>query len=135
MDSGELVEVSDDVLGIATDLRNLDPNLRLRYSEKQEVWLVYQVEHHPLSNEPLRKQLVTTSVELNPQLVMRVQKVMNPSYDLAGELEKIDAQQKRDIAHARREEIGPKAERLAHAMMKDKALDQRRIFVPGSSKV
>lgn len=130
-ESGDLIEISDDVLGVARDLRELDPSLRLRYSESHNFWAVYQVEHHPLTQELLRKQLVTTCKDaLDPRLVERVRKVMDPNYDLAGELERLEKQSKTDLAHQRREDLGPKAERLAHAMRKDTLRHHRHIFVP-----
>jgi hypothetical protein len=129
-DAGELVEVSDDVLGIARDLREIDPSLHLRYSEKQDIWIVFQLENHPITGEELKKQLVTTSQTLNPEIVERVRKITSDSYDLVGELEQIEKQKKRDARHALRESLGEKGEKLAWALRKDTHRDQRRIFVP-----
>ena len=129
-DAGELVEVGDDVLGIAQDIREIDPSLKLRYSERQDFWAVYQEECHPLTGEVLKKQIVTTSKVLTPELVERVRQVTNPSYDFIGEVEKLEKQRKADARPALRESIGEKAEKLAWAMRKDTHRDQRRIFIP-----
>lgn len=134
MDSGDLVEIGDDVLGVARQLREIDPSLKLRYSERHEFWAVYQEDRHPITGELLRKQLVTTMKGelLSGPLLERIRKVTSDGYDLAKEVETVERQRKRDLDHQRREERGPALERLAHAIRKDKGLDKLRIAVPKS---
>jgi hypothetical protein len=133
MDSGDLIEISDDILGVARDLREIDPELKLRYSEDQDFFVVYQERRHPITNELQMRQVVTTmKPPLMPAaLVERVRKVTSESYDLVKELDAVQKRAKRDHEHAMSEARGPGLERLAHAMRKDLGYNQRRVFIPG----
>lgn len=135
MDSGDLIEIDDDILGVARDLREVDPELKLRYSEDRDVWIVYQERRHPITNELQMRQLVTTckSPLMPAALLERVRKVASESYDLVAEVERVEKRSKRAHAHKQREERGPALERLAHALRKDLHMDQARIYVPRSA--
>jgi hypothetical protein len=132
MDSGDLIEISDDILGVARDLREIDPELKLRYSEDQDIWVVYQERRHPITGELQMRQLVTTqrSPLMPAALVERVRMVTNEGYDFVAEMERAEKKAKRDHEHELREARGPALERLAHAMQKDLGYDQGRVFVP-----
>lgn len=128
---GDLVEIHPDVQEIARRLQEIDPALRLRYSEAQGVFVVYEVQDLP--DGAIREHLVTTARELDQRLVNRILELSDPGYDFAGELERLERQAERDSDHAFEERTGENAERLAHAVRKDLGLKQR-IFVPGRGK-
>jgi hypothetical protein len=121
---GRMVMIDDDVLNIARDLNQIDENLKLRYSEEGEYFVVYQI--LPTGDQ----QLVLTSQDLNPQIVERIRQIGHSSYDYAKELEKQDAQAERDRLHANRERDGEVSERLAHAVRRDLG-DQSRVYFKG----
>lgn len=134
-DAGDLVLIGDDVLNVARDIadigRERGTTLRLRYSDSRDVSIVHQEERHPMTGELLRKQLVTTMKGApDPRLVERVREVTSPQYKFLSEIEKVERQAKLDAKHARHEEIGVIAEKLAFAMRKDTHRDQRRVFIP-----
>jgi hypothetical protein len=130
-DAGELILIGNDVANVARDIQAINPDFRLRYSDSRDISIVHQEEYHPLTGELLKKQLVTTMRGAPDQrLVERVREVTSPQYDLVAEIEKVEKAAQRALKHARREEIGEKAEKLAWALVKDTHRNQRRIFLP-----
>jgi hypothetical protein len=124
-----MVMVGDDVQGVARDLREIDPSLRLMYDESVPHWVVMQSIHNP--DGSTSEHLVTTMKgDLDKRIVHRVRQVADPSYDLIGEIEKREAQSDRDNDHRHTEQVGPVAERLLHAMQKDTG-QRTRAFIPG----
>ena len=128
---GDLVEISPDVQEIATRLQEIDPALRLRFSEAQGVFVVFEVQQLPDGSS--KEHLVTTARELDQRLINRILELSDPNYDFAGEIERLEQQAERDSDHAFDERTGESAERLAHAVRKDLGLKQR-IFVPGQGR-
>lgn len=133
-DNGGLVEVDDDVYGLARQLRELDPELKLRYSQRHDFWAVYQEQRHPVTGELTRKQLVLTDQSpLKPAAIMdRMRQIVNGHYDLDADARRIEAEGKREKKHQMREELGEKAARLQHAFAKDLGHRTRRAFIPRS---
>jgi hypothetical protein len=129
--NGRLVEIDDDVVGVARQLRDIDRSLRLRYCElpdgHDDYWLVYRLVEHP--DGSAEEQMVTTAMELDARIVKRVQKIAAEDYDLVAELDRLDRESERARDHELHERNGPVAERLWHALRKDLAV-QDRIFVP-----
>lgn len=121
---GRMVVVDDDVLGIAQQLKEIDPSLCLRYSEAGEYFVIYQQ-----SDDGVHQHLILTSQDLNPQVVERVRQIGSEHYDYMKELEAQDAAVERARDHAFSEKTGEVAERLSFAIRKDLGLLTDRAFV------
>lgn len=127
---GVMVQVDDDVQGVANRLAEIDENLRLRYSMAGEYWVVY---FKPPNEEEGNGYVVTTAQEIDMRLAERVAEVFykyrQPGYSLSAELDANDkaADEARDKAFT--ESAGEMYERLAHAIRKDLGTTNR-IFVP-----
>jgi hypothetical protein len=120
---GRMVLIDDDVCGIAAQLLEIDPSLRLRWSEAGEYFVVYQqIDEHT-------RHLVTTAQELDGRLLQRVLKITHPDFDFAAEVDRIDAEADAAIEHRFHEGVGERGERLAHAVRKDMGFTNRA-FVP-----
>lgn len=124
MDSGRLVAVDDDVQNVARDLREIDPGLRLRFDEYQEFYVVYHVDGDEES-------LVTTAQECDQRLVKRAREISRPDYDYGLELEKAEAESKKQADDRFADQTGDVGERLAHALRKDLGLTGRA-FIGGT---
>ncbi len=126
-----MIQVDDDVQNVANDLRDIDPHLRLRYSEAGEYWVVYWC---PDGGEDGDGYLVTTAQELDQRVVTQVRKihhgVLNDTYKLSEEIERLDAVAKAEEEHAFTERMGDTYERLAHALREGTGRGKRRIYVP-----
>ncbi len=112
---GKLVLIEDDVLAVARGLLDIDPKLRLRYSEEGHYFVVYWC--NPAKGG--KEDIVLTSQELTPAILERVRYIMSPAYDFLGEVDRMDAQAEKDEAHRFHEETGVIGEVLAHAVRKD----------------
>ncbi len=121
---GRLIEIDRDVLDICKQIQEIEPSLGVDYNETGEYFRVYQT----IRGE---KHTVTTATELTPQLVETIRRLAHPSYDLAGELDRIDDQADRDRQHAFKEKVGEVGEQLYHAMRKDLEVKDR-IWLPRS---
>jgi hypothetical protein len=116
---GRMVLIEDDVQNVARDLQAISDDLHLHFDAAQDLWVVMQ-------DRDGTETLVTTTRELDQRLVHRVRQVCSPSYDLAGELERVEAQADRQEAQKRSERAGEVGERLAHAFRTD--LGEKRNF-------
>lgn len=125
---GKMVQIDDDVAGIAQRLQEIDPRLRLRYSEPGGYFVVYRLIERP--DGSTKKDMVTTSTTVDGRLLQRIEKVYGRDYNYADELDKVDAAAKRERDHRFSEQVGPLAEQLAHAIRKDLGVKAPRIYVP-----
>jgi hypothetical protein len=127
---GRLVEITDDVQGIANALAQIDHHLSLRYSETGEYWVVYW---RPEGSEYGDGDLITTTTELDHRLVKRIEflywQARQPGYSFADEVEAQDAAAEREREHQFSERVGEIGERLAHALRKDLQV-KSKIVVP-----
>lgn len=123
---GRMIQIDDDVLGIARQLKEIDEGLCLRWSESGEYFVIFH--RNPETRE---ENLVLTTQELDPRVIERVRKVGSKSYDYVAELEKAEAQAERDNDHRIREQAGPVAERVVHELRK---AEGSRIIVPRGIK-
>ena len=128
--NGRAVEIEDDVLDIVKQIKQVDPNLYVRWSEKGEYFVVYcRLPHEP----PGTGNVVLMVPELDQRVVSMIQKAAweqkQDDYSLADALDKKDdeADAKRDKEFS--EQIGEYAERLAHAIRKDMDFDKQRMVV------
>jgi hypothetical protein len=125
---GVVVFVDDDALGIAKQLEEMKfpegfGHLRLGWNEYREEFVVIQIQ--PDGSE----HLVTRAEKADGRLLKRVRDVTHPSYDYAADLERIDAEADARLKWDFSQQVGDKAERLAHAIRKD-TQTQNRIFLP-----
>ena len=109
---GNMVLIEDDVLDIAKQLHEIDPRLRVHWSEVSEHFAVYTSENE-------EEHLVTTCQELDQRLVNRIREIAHPSYNYGEELDRIEAKQKAESEQQFSETVGELAERLAHALRSD----------------
>lgn len=125
--SGRWIAIDADVGSVAVQIKEIAVDrgidLRLRCSEVTGVFKVVQV----IDDE---EQLVTTAQELDGRLVERVRQVTSPSYDLAGELDKIDDAADRQFWGDQREKVEEVGERLAHAIRKDLGEERKQVVLP-----
>ncbi len=119
---GKLVLIEDDVLAVARGLLDIDPKLRLRYSEEGHYFVVYWLDGN-------RERMVLTSTELTPAILDRVRYIQSSSYDFMAEVDRMDAQAEKDEAHRFHEETGVIGEQLAHAVRKD-LQSKSKIIIP-----
>lgn len=135
--NGKYVEISNDVQGIANALNEIDPHIRLRYSEAGGYFVVYWSENPNVAEEDdgdNTTYLIFTAQDLDHRIVHRMAEVYwkcrRPGYSFADELEEEQERQKKEKDHAWSEAMGENFERLAHAMRKELGYDKGRIYVP-----
>lgn len=128
-----MVQIDDDVQGVANALHEIDPHIRLRYSEAGEYYVVYWL---PDEWEEGDGYLIFTATELDHRIAHHMQEVywrcQRPGYSFAEEIDKQEDKRKADEDHEWDEKHGELHERLAHALQKDAGYDKLRIFVPES---
>lgn len=118
---GQAVLIEADVGNVAADLRDIDPALRLRYSELGEYFVVY---FEP-PDKPGDHHLVLTALECDQRIVKRVRQIASADYDYTSELDRIDREVERDKRNADRQRIGEGAERLYHEIRKAEGVRAR----------
>lgn len=99
---------------VARQLRDLDPELHLRYSHGGDYFVVYRVDSHTGKEE-----MVLTAQECDLRIVNRVRVIAQPTYDFAAELDRIDREHEASIDYEKGQQVGEIGERLAHAIRKD----------------
>jgi hypothetical protein len=120
---GRLIEIDNDVFNLAKRLHEIDRSLGLDWNDAGGYFRVTQ------TLEGGRKHVVLTCAELTPAVIDRVREVVNPGYDLVGELDRKDRDGQRERERRLSEETGILGERLHYAIRKD--LDAKdRIFLP-----
>jgi hypothetical protein len=133
--NGEMVLIEDDVQNVVNSLHEIDPHLRVRFSEAGGYFVVYW---QPEGELPGNGELVTTAQELDQRIVHLVRrlyhKAMQPGYSFADEIEKQEEKDRREREHRDSEQRGEALERLAHAMRKDAGYTDGKIFIPKGVK-
>lgn len=134
---GRNVLIDDDVQGIARDIHEIDKSLCLEFDPGEELYVVFQ--RLQMADGSTEDRLVTTwSMERNgpidKRLVARIRQIASEGYDYAAELDRIDKEAAAAEDRKFDEQMGPAAEKLAWALLKDLGEDQGRIFVPGRGR-
>jgi hypothetical protein len=128
---GQMLEIDDDVQGVANALNLIDHHIALRFSEVGNYFVAYW---KPDGWEDGSGYVITTAQDLDHRIVKRVEdiyaKCKQPGYSFSDELEKNEAIAKAEQEHEAVEKNGPMLEQLAHAMRKDLGHDKRRAFIP-----
>lgn len=129
--AGKSVLVSDDVGGVAKDLAQIDPTLKLVAYVDEDIYAVEQ--HVQLSSGQVEEHLVTTSTTCDQRLVERIREITRPGYDVAAEQERIETEAQARHTAEQRERVGDAAERLAFALSRD--LGRHEIANTKSSRI
>lgn len=131
---GRVIEIQDDVACIARDLKDVHEDVRLGFNERGGYFVVYQLDREPATGAVMGEHIVTTwdpevNGELDQRLVQRVRRISQPDYSVADDLDRMDREVEREHDRRFSEQVGEKAELLAHAIRKDLGATNR-IFVP-----
>jgi hypothetical protein len=126
-DKMELIPVESDVYHVVDRLKRIDAGLHLSFHRSEEV---YVLEWRGLNEKgEMVEDFVGAYTELDPRLVHLVEKLAarenRNRYDLAKELEKLDAEKDRENEHAHYERVGPAGEMLAFALKQDLGVKSR----------
>lgn len=135
---GRFIAIDDDVQGVANALNEIDPHIKLRFSEAGGYFVIYWSDNPSLTDEDDDPEnttyLIFTAQDLDHRIVHRMQEVywkcQQPGYSFADELEAKDKEDKKAKDHEWTEKHGEMYEKLAHGMRKDLGYDQSRVFVP-----
>lgn len=123
---GREIVIDADVGGVVKQLREIDPAFRVRYSEAGDYFVVY------CQDEGGDPYMVATYQELDARVVSNIREIVyrnrQPGYSYAAELERMNADADRRREQRFSEQIGERAERLAHAVRKDLG-DTSRAFI------
>lgn len=110
---GRMVSIDDDVCGVVKQLQEIDPALRVRFSEATELFVVYQ----KLDDDT--EHLVTTTPTLDGRIVKRIQEIAAPGYDYSAELDKLDREAKKRQQDEWDEQTQEALEKLSWAIRHD----------------
>lgn len=120
-----MVLIEADVGNVARDLEEIDPALKLRWSDVGEYFVVY---FEP-PDRPNRQELVLTAQECDQRIVKRVREISNPDYNYLAECDRLDRQAEQRRDNEFRERIGEGAERLYYEIRKAKGV-RSKAFIP-----
>lgn len=131
---GGNIQIDDDVQGIAKELHEIDASLCLEFDPDEDLYIVYQAVAEP--DGSTSEKLVTTwpldrNGPLDKRLVHRIRQIASEGYDYVAELDRIDAEAKAREEYEFAERMGPAAEKLAWALLKDLGEGQSRAFISG----
>lgn len=118
---GKPITISEDVGGVAAQLREIDPKLKLAWNDKGEFFYVAE-------DDGREERLVFTARECDGRIVERARRIASESYNLVAEMDQIDKGVERARDHAFSEKLGEAGERAAHALRKDLE-HQGKVFV------
>lgn len=117
MRSGKPIVVDDDVQGVANDLHQIDPGLRLEYEPFEDVWVVKYV--HLTADGEVRERLVSTFQECDQRIVARMREINRPGYDFPAELDRLEREAEAQRDYEFGQKVGPIGEKLAWALRQD----------------
>lgn len=115
--NGKHVLIEADVGSVASDLQDIDSRLKVSFSEEGGYFVVVRKVH--IGNGLYKEDLVLTALELDQRIVNRVRELYSSDYDYAEEINKLDTLADKKADHNFNEQVGEKAERLAHALRVD----------------
>lgn len=110
---GTVVFIDHDSLDVAKRLREIHGSLRLAWNEFGQYFVVLQ------QFDDGTEHLVTTAQTADNRLVEKIRKIVHPSYNLADELDKLDAARNKKLDDQFSQKVKEKAEYIAHAIRKD----------------
>ena len=120
-DEMELIPVEEDIFHVAERLKRIDPGLHLSFHKTEGVFVLQWKGLNEKAE--LVEEFVGAYKELDGRLIHLVERLAarenRNRYELAKELDRLDAQVDRDAEHDFYEKQGPIAEELAYAIRKD----------------
>jgi hypothetical protein len=119
------VVIEKDLSEVVKELKEIDSRLGVRYNGVQKFYALYAKE---TIKGVEQEYLVNTFTSLDKRVVNRVREIISPSYDYVAELEKQDAQAKKEEEHKMHEKMGENAELLAFAIRKDLGVKDKAFF-------
>jgi hypothetical protein len=116
----EMVPVENDVLGVVSRLKSIDPGLKMFYDFGQEIFVLY---HEGLNEQGhVVDSLVGAYKELDQRIVSLIERIDAQGrgrHVLSAELEKLERQRDAEKRHEQLERVGELGEQLHHALRKD----------------
>ena len=112
--NGKMITIDKDVGGVVQEIKRINENLHVRYSDAGEYFVVYH--RNPETGD---ESLVTTAQELDHRLAKRMEYLNSGQYDYLLELEKIQNRREKQKDERLKEQIGIIGEELAHALRTD----------------
>jgi hypothetical protein len=140
--NGRMILISHDVGGVAAQLREIDPGLRVRFAEAGDppYWVVYHEQEN--ADGSITHTLVLTAqahqtntgvwTGLDQRVVDRVREIDahgRSGYDFAAEVEKQNRQAHENRRAEFRRKVEPITEQAAHAVRKDLG-STAKAFIP-----
>lgn len=120
--NGQLIEIDADVLYVCDQIREISASLGVEWNERSELFRVYEL------GADGRKRTVFWTPELTADIPAHLRSLTKEDYAKA--IEAADRQADRDREHQFHERIAPIAERMHHAIRKDKGYSKDRAFLP-----
>lgn len=128
--NGHMVEIQDDVQGVANSLAAIDPHIRLRFSEAGGYFVAYWL---PDDGEEGDGYLITTAQDLDMRLVKRIEEVYwrcrQRDYSYAGEIDKTEVKAQAQKDHEWAQKNGELVERLAYALREGTNRNQHKAYI------
>ncbi len=129
--NGRMVTIDSDVGGVVKQLKEIDPRLHVRWSEKGDYFVIYCREEH----EPEGTGYAVLYVpELDGRVVKAIQEIAwknrQPGYSLGKELDAVEDKAEKDRQEKFSKQIAENAELLAWAMRKDLGDTSYKAFIP-----
>lgn len=112
---GRFISIGNDVNGIAKQLLEIDPRLRIRYSQEGEYFMIY-LEGAAAHG---RNHLVLTAQFLDGRVLERTREVCSGTYDPGADMDRREAEIDAKKDYELHEKLGDAGERLAHAVKTD----------------
>lgn len=119
---GGLITIDEDVGGVAAQLREIDPKLKLAWNDKGEFFYVAE-------DDGREERLVFTARECDGRIVERARQIASESYDLTAEMDRIDKAAEKRIDDRFHERLGEAGEKAAYALREDLQA-KHRVVVP-----
>jgi hypothetical protein len=128
-----MIPVEDDVLGVISRLKSIDPGLKMYFDFGQEIFVLY---HEGLNEQGhVVDSLVGAYKELDQRIIALIERIDSQGrgrHDLIAELEaherKLDAEKR----HEQMERVGELGERLHFALRQDLGFAGSRAHMSGS---
>src|SRR5438128_1166205 len=124
--NGERVLIENDVLDIVKQLKEISKDLYVRWNERGEYFVIYEM------CKDGTERLVTTCMELDQRLVDHMRKIGSEGWNrnLIKEMERAEDEDIKNRKHAFAQKTGEIAERLHHALRKDREI-QNKVHLSG----
>ena len=110
---GHLVSIEGDLLEVVAQVKDISPDLSVRWSVAGEYFAVFE------RTKEGKDELVLTTQQLDQRIVERLRLLCSKEYSYAKEVDRMDKEAERKADQKLHEEVGERGEVLAHALRKD----------------